>query len=47
MRRFPVSSISANSNLGSWFYFVDVDFSSKFVEGAYAEISREFNLGKQ
>ena len=34
-------------NLGSWFYFVDVDFSSKFVEGAYAEISREFNLGKQ
>ena len=34
-------------NLGSWFYFVDVDFSSKFAEGAYAEISREFNLGKQ
>ena len=33
--------------MGSWFYFVDVDFSSKFVEGAYAEISREFNLGKQ
>lgn len=32
---------------GSWFYFVDIDFSSKFVEGAYAEISREFNLGKQ
>lgn len=32
---------------GSWFYFVDVDFSNKFVEGAYAEISREFNLGKQ
>ena len=34
-------------NLGSWFYFVDVDFSSKFVEGAYTEIAREFNLGKQ
>lgn len=34
-------------NWGSWFYFVDIDFSSKFVEGAYAEISREFNLGKQ
>ena len=32
---------------GSWFYFVDVDFSHKFTEGAYTEISREFNLGKQ
>ena len=32
---------------GSWFYFVDVDFSRKFTEGAYTEISREFNLGKQ
>ena len=32
---------------GSWFYFVDIDFSSKFTEGAYTEISREFNLGKQ
>lgn len=31
---------------GSWFYFVDVDFSRKFVEGAYTEISREFNIGK-
>lgn len=31
---------------GSWFYFVDIDFSRKFTEGAYAEISREFNLGK-
>ncbi|MBR1468948.1 MAG: DUF5020 family protein [Prevotella sp.] len=31
---------------GSWFYFVDVDFSRKFTESAYAEISREFNLGK-
>jgi len=31
---------------GSWFYFVDVDFSRKFTEAAYTEISREFNLGK-
>lgn len=31
---------------GSWFYFVDIDFSRKFTEAAYAEISREFNLGK-
>ena len=34
-------------NLGSWYYFVDVDLSRKFVESAYTEISREFNLGKQ
>lgn len=32
---------------GSWYYFVDVDFSRKFTEGAYTEISREFNLGKK
>lgn len=32
---------------GSWFYFVDIDFSRKFTEAAYAEISREFNLGKE
>lgn len=32
---------------GSWYYFVDVDLSSHFTESAYAEISREFNLGKQ
>ena len=32
---------------GSWYYFVDVDFSNKFVEGAYTEISREFNIGKK
>lgn len=31
---------------GSWFYFVDIDMSRKFAEGAYTEISREFNLGK-
>ena len=32
---------------GSWFYFVDVDFSRKFTESAYTEISREFNLSKK
>lgn len=32
---------------GSWYYFVDVDFSRKFTESAYTEISRELNLGKQ
>ena len=32
---------------GSWFYFVDIDISRKFTEGAYTEIAREFNLGKQ
>jgi len=32
---------------GSWFYFVDVDFSRRFVEGAYGEISREFKLGRK
>ncbi len=31
---------------GSWYYFVDVDLNRKFTEGAYTEISREFNLGK-
>ena len=32
---------------GSWYYFVDIDFSRKFTEAAYAEISREFNIGKK
>ena len=32
---------------GSWYYFVDIDLSSHFTESAYAEISREFQLGKQ
>ena len=32
---------------GSWYYFVDVDLSSHFVESAYTEISREFKLGKE
>ena len=31
---------------GSWYYFVDVDLTNKFTEGAYTEISREFNIGK-
>ena len=31
---------------GSWFYFVDVDFSRKFTESAYTEISRELRLGR-
>ncbi len=30
---------------GSWYYFVDVDLGSHFVEGAYTEISREIKLG--
>lgn len=33
-------------NLGSWYYFVDLDLSRKFFKSAYTEISREFNLGK-
>ena len=31
---------------GSWFYFVDVDFSRKFTEAAYTEVAREFSIGK-
>ena len=31
---------------GSWYYFVDVDMSRKFTEGAYTEISREFTLDR-
>lgn len=33
--------------LGSWFYFVDLDLDKNGVMGAYTEISREFNIGKQ
>ena len=33
-------------DLGSWYYFVDLDLSRKFFKSAYTEISREFNLGK-
>lgn len=32
---------------GSWYYFVDVDLRRKSTAGAYTEISREVNLGKQ
>ncbi len=32
---------------GSWFYFVDVDFSRKFTESAYTEVSREMNIGQK
>ena len=31
---------------GSWYYSVDIDLNRRFTEGAYTEISREFNLGK-
>jgi hypothetical protein len=32
---------------GSWYYFVDLDLTSKFFRSAYTEISREFKLGKE
>ena len=32
---------------GSWFYFVDVDFSRKFTEAAYTEVAREFSIGSK
>lgn len=31
-------------NWGSWFYFVDIDLSRHFTEGAYTEIAREFRI---
>ena len=31
---------------GSWYYFVDIDMSRKFTEGAYTEISREITLDR-
>ena len=34
-------------NLGSWYYFVDVDLSRKETLGAYTEISREINFIKK
>ena len=34
-------------NAGSWYYFVDMDFLKDGACGAYTEISREFNIGKQ
>lgn len=33
-------------NLGSWFYFIDLDIDNKGMAGAYTEISREFNFYK-
>lgn len=33
-------------NLGSWFYFIDLDVDNKGMAGAYTEISREFNFYK-
>lgn len=32
---------------GQWFYFVDFDFYGEGMAGAYTEISREMNIGKQ
>lgn len=32
--------------LGCWFYFVDIDMSSHFIESAYTQIFREFNLAE-
>lgn len=34
-------------NLGSWFYFIDMDINQHGTAGAYTEISREFNVGKK
>lgn len=34
-------------DLGRWLYLVDFDLSSHFMESAYTEISREFNISKQ
>lgn len=33
-------------NLGSWFYFIDLDIDNKGAAGAYTEVSREFNVGQ-
>ncbi len=33
--------------LGSIFYFIDLDFYSKGLKGAYIEFSREFNIGQK
>lgn len=33
--------------LGSWYYFVDLDINQHGMAGAYTEVSREFNVGKQ
>lgn len=31
---------------GSWYYFVDLDFFNRGMQGAYTEISREFTFAK-
>ncbi|TGX81695.1 DUF5020 family protein [Palleniella muris] len=33
--------------LGTWFYFIDMDFYNDGAAGAYVELSREFNIGKK
>lgn len=33
-------------DLGSWFYFVDLDLDKDGAMGAYTEVSREFNIAK-
>ncbi len=33
-------------NLGSWFWFIDLDMYHDGMKGAYTEISREFNVGQ-
>ena len=33
-------------DLGSWFYFVDLDLDKDGVMGAYTEVSREFNIAR-
>lgn len=33
--------------MGSWYYFVDMDFYNDGACGAYAEVSREFNIGSK
>lgn len=34
-------------NLGSWYYFIDLDLKAKGVMSAYTEVSREFNLSNK
>lgn len=33
--------------LGSWYYFVDLDINQHGMAGAYTEVSREFNIGQK
>ncbi|MCM1079800.1 MAG: DUF5020 family protein [Bacteroidales bacterium] len=33
--------------LGSWFYFIDMDFYNDGAAGAYVELTREFSIGKK